>query len=764
VGQHIFLIIPEERRAEEADVLARLRRGERIDHFETVRRAKDGRRIDISLTVSPVRDADGRIIGASKVARDITGRKRAEEALRESEARFRAVAESIPSVVWTSAADGTITYANDRWFRYTGLTAAENARDWARLVLHPDDRERCLAQWSRALADGTEYEIEVRNRRHDGEYRWFLTRAVPIRDPGGRITVWFGTSTDIHDQKRAALEREELLAMTEAARAEAEARLRDVTGLVAIHRDLSGSLRLDDLLPALCRLARELLGSDGATFIVREGDRVRYAAEDAIAPLWAGQTFPITRCISGWVMLADSAAVVEDVHADERIPIEAYEGKFVKSLLMVPVRREHPLGAMGVYWRTRHRATEREQRLLEALAGTAGVAVQNAQLFAEVEAARGRAEAQNRAKDEFLAMLGHELRNPLGAIGSAIAVLNQISKADDATVRPRQIIARQVQHVARLVEDLLDVARISAGRIVLQRRPVDLEEIVERGLASLALAKTTDHDVAFTGEPVTVDGDPARLEQVVWNLLDNATKYTPAGGRILVTLRSEGEEGVLRVEDTGIGMAAELLPRVFEPFTQAEQSLDRAKGGLGLGLTLVKRLVEAHGGTVSASSQGSGQGSVFEVRLPRLADVPSRPGPATAPPAAIPPRRVLVIDDHEDFREALRSLLTLHGHDVEEAEDGLRGLDKLRTARPDVALVDVGLPGLDGYALARAARSYPATMNVTLVALTGYGRPEDRRRALDAGFDAHLVKPVDEDALLRVLASAAESAPSREAS
>jgi PAS domain S-box-containing protein len=278
VGQHIFLIIPEERRAEEADVLARLRRGERIDHFETVRRAKDGRRIDISLTVSPVRDADGRIIGASKVARDITGRKRAEEALRESEARFRAVAESIPSVVWTSAADGTITYANDRWFRYTGLTAAENARDWARLVLHPDDRERCLAQWSRALADGTEYEIEVRNRRHDGEYRWFLTRAVPIRDPGGRITVWFGTSTDIHDQKRAALEREELLAMTEAARAEAEARLRDVTGLVAIHRDLSGSLRLDDLLPALCRLARELLGSDGATFIVREGDRVRYAA------------------------------------------------------------------------------------------------------------------------------------------------------------------------------------------------------------------------------------------------------------------------------------------------------------------------------------------------------------------------------------------------------------------------------------------------------------------------------------------------------
>jgi PAS domain S-box-containing protein len=751
VGRHISLIIPAERRAEEDGVLARLRRGERIDHFETVRRAKDGRKINISLTVSPIKNAEGRIVGASKVARNITERKRAEEALRESEAGFRALAETIPVVVWTCAPDGTITYVNDRWADYTGRTQEQNARDWA-YVVHPDDRDECLTRWSCARADGTEYEVEARQRRHDGEYRWFLTRAVPIRDAEGRITTWVGTSMDTHDQKQAAIEREALLAMTEAARAEAEARLRDVAGLVAMHRDLSGSLRLDDLLPTLCRLARELLGSDGATFILREDDRVRYAAEDAIAPLWAGQTFPISGCVSGWAMREDSAAVVEDIYADKRIAIEAYEKTFVRSLLMVPVRRDNPLGAMGVYWQTRHRATERELRLLEALAGAAGVAVRNAQLFADVETARGRAEAQDRAKDEFLAMLGHELRNPLGAISGAINVLNQIGEADESTVKPREIIARQVQHVTRLVEDLLDVARINAGRIVLQRQPVDLKEVVERGLASLALADTGDHDVAFTGESVAVDGDRARLEQVVWNLLENAMKYTPAGGRILVTLRSEGDDGVLRVEDTGIGLTAELLPQVFEPFVQAERSLDRAKGGLGLGLTLVKRLVEAHGGTVSASSPGLGQGSVFQARLRRLAHMPSRPASATAS-VALPARRVLIIDDHGDFREALRILLTLHGHVVEEAEDGVGGLDKLRTATPDVALVDVGLPKLDGYALARAARACADTVNVTLIALTGYGRPEDQRRALEAGFDAHLVKPVDEKALLRLLAS-----------
>jgi PAS domain S-box-containing protein len=757
VGQHISLIIPPERRAEEEDVLGRLRRGERIHHFETVRRAKDGRRIDISLTVSPIRNAEGRIVGSSKVARDITARKRGEEALRESEARFRVLAGTIPAVVWTCTPEGTITYVNDRWSAYTGRTAEENARDWT-YVVHPEDRDRCVTRWARARTDGTEYEVEARQRRHDGEYRWFLTRAVPIRDAEGRITTWFGTSMDIHDQKQAAIEREAMLAMTEAAREEAETRLRDVVRLASIHRALSGSLRVDDLLTKICGVARELLGADGATFVVREDDCVRYAAEDAIAPLWAGQAFPVSRCISGWAILEDTAAVVEDVYADDRIPVEAYARTFVRSLLMVPVRRESPLGAIGVYWQARHRATEREIRLLEALAGTAGIAVQNAQLFAEVEAARGRAEAQNRAKDEFLAMLGHELRNPLGAINAAINVLNRMSKPDEPTVAPRQIIARQVRHVTRLVEDLLDVARISAGRFALQRRPVDLHEVVERGLSSLALVRTGDHRVAFTGQSVTVDGDRARLEQVVWNLLENAMKYTPAGGRIDVTLRGDGDDAVLRVEDTGIGMTAELLARVFEPFVQAEQSLDRASGGLGLGLTLVKRLVEAHGGTVSASSPGPGGGSVFEVRLPRLTLVPSSTAPETARVAS-PARRVLVIDDHRDFREALRSLLTLHGHAVEEAEDGVEGLHKLRTAIPEVAFVDVGLPGLDGYALARAARAGSDTAGVTLIALTGYGRAEDQRCALEAGFDAHLVKPVDEEALLRVLASSTAGRP-----
>ncbi len=376
----------------------------------------------------------------------------------------------------------------------------------------------------------------------------------------------------------------------------------------------------------------------------------------------------------------------------------------------------------------------------------------------EVEAqsrARGdEAEAANRAKDEFLAMLGHELRNPLGTITNAVTVLDRLA-ADDTARRLTAMIRRQTSHLSRLVDDLLDVARVTSGKIGLQAQPVDLHELAGRCLETLAHAgRTHDHHVARRGGPVHVVGDAARLEQIVNNLVDNALKYTPAGGTVTVVTERAGGDAVLRVRDTGRGISADVLARVFDLFVQEPQTLDRARGGLGLGLTLVKRLVELHGGSVSAGSDGPDRGSEFVVRLPALAHPAGAPaGTAVAGrEATAAPRRVLIVEDGPDARESLRLLLEQAGHVVQTAEDGPTGLAELEAFRPDVALIDFGLPGLDGYALARLAREQPATSGIRLVAVTGYGQADDRQRALDAGFDQHVTKPVDPALLQDLLA------------
>ena len=373
---------------------------------------------------------------------------------------------------------------------------------------------------------------------------------------------------------------------------------------------------------------------------------------------------------------------------------------------------------------------------------------------ARSRARRAEAEAANRAKDEFLAMLGHELRNPLGTITNAATVLERLV-AEGPTQQLTAMIRRQTGHLSRLVDDLLDVARVTSGKIGLQAQPVDLHALAGRCLETLGHAgRTQEHHVALWGGPVHVVGDVARLEQIVNNLVDNALKYTPAGGAVTVVTERVDGDAVLRVRDTGRGISAEVLAHVFDLFVQAPQALDRARGGLGLGLTLVKRLVELHGGSVSASSEGPDRGSEFVVRLPALAHL------SGAPAGTVPAGRdvtaslcrVLIVEDGLDARESLRLLLEHAGHVVETAEDGATGLVKLQAFRPDVALIDIGLPGLDGYALARLARDRPETAAIRLVALTGYGQEDDRQRALASGFDVHLTKPVDPARLAELLA------------
>jgi signal transduction histidine kinase/ActR/RegA family two-component response regulator len=428
------------------------------------------------------------------------------------------------------------------------------------------------------------------------------------------------------------------------------------------------------------------------------------------------------------------------------------EADRIVSCLTVPIiTADAVVGVIYANQSTRRPFGDADEAALVTLADHAAVAVEKARILAREHAARGEAEAASRGKDELLAMLGHELRNPLAAIANAMHVLDTGSPPPELARRAREIIARQNAHLVRLVDDLLDVARVTSGKIALVRRPIDLAPAVRHALASLtASGRTERHRIALDLETAWADVDETRFEQIVNNLVGNAIRFTPAAGAIEITLRAAGGEAVLRVRDTGVGIAPGMLPRVFDLFTQGERGPDRGAGGLGLGLTLVRRIAELHGGRVEAASEGPGHGSTFTVYLPAVATPPAPVAPPEAAARNGAPRRILVVEDNDDAREMLHHLLRLAGHEVLEATDGPSGLEATLRARPDVALVDVGLPGFDGYELARRVRA-TGDSSIYLVALTGYGQPDDRRQAMESGFDAHLVKPVNPEALLAAI-------------
>jgi PAS domain S-box-containing protein len=359
--------------------------------------------------------------------------------------------------------------------------------------------------------------------------------------------------------------------------------------------------------------------------------------------------------------------------------------------------------------------------------------------------AEGALRAADRAKDEFLAMLGHELRNPIGALASAVRILDLQEPSANLVSRARAVIGRQLDQLSRLVDDLLDASRVTSAKMRLSRRRLDLSQVVKETIEVLRTRGIVDrHQLTFSGSQACIDADETRIEQIVTNLVGNALKFTPPGGAITVNVRSDGQYASLAVKDTGVGISAEILPTIFDLFVQSERSLDRSEGGLGIGLTLVRRLVELHGGTVQATSDGAGMGSTFTVRLPAITD-PLRDTDEQLPglAAAHKPRRVLIVEDNDDAREMLSILLRTDGHEVEVAHDGPSGLRAALTFRPDIGLLDLGLPGFDGYTLARNIRAHAEGKLIYLVALTGYGQSEDRLRSEQAGFDELVVKPVD---------------------
>ena len=374
-----------------------------------------------------------------------------------------------------------------------------------------------------------------------------------------------------------------------------------------------------------------------------------------------------------------------------------------------------------------------------------------------LEAYRDResAEHDSRMKDEFLALVAHELRNPLGAISVAAQVLKVIHTRASRTAA-HEVIARQVGHITRLVDDLLDIERVVSGKIRLKRQPLNLADLVRAAVATLSADARLDRQIDVCTEPAWVDGDAVRIQQVVMNILTNAVKYTPPAGRILVALRAEGDDAVLSVEDSGFGIAPSLLPFIFDIYVQADHPVERARGGLGIGLALVRRLVGLHGGTVVASSDGEGKGSTFTVRLKKIPSAEMASGVSVPRERRAKPRRVLLIEDSGEAREKLRSLLELAGHVVYHTTDGIRGIELLNVVRPHVGIIDMTLPGMDGYQVARRIREKPQGRGMLLLALTGQVSTGDSVHWLEHGFDYHLIKPVDQDYLARLIGDAAE--------
>jgi signal transduction histidine kinase/DNA-binding response OmpR family regulator len=568
-------------------------------------------------------------------------------------------------------------------------------------------------------------------------------------------------------QIRRQAEQEVALAREQAARAAAEEATRRSTFLSEASTVLANSLNLEATARALLNLAVPRLGDlAGVTIVESPGDPWQTALAWACDPDQPPHTTTLAADTAPHDALRDAIdrvladgrpevlAVLDVPYPPAAEPAPAPACMLHDAVVLPLFARGRTLGVLTLAMGPSCRAySPSDLALAEELAGRAAVALDNARLYREIQEA-------DRRKDEFLALLGHELRNPLAPIRNAVEILRQPDAPADTAAWAREIIDRQVRQVVRLVDDLLDVSRVTRGKIGLRRERLVAGRIVADAVeTSRPLVEQRGHRLTVTlpAEPLWLDADPTRLAQVLANLLNNAAKYTPDGGDIALTVEAEDDEVAFRVRDTGVGIPGGLLRSVFDPFTQLDPGQDRASGGLGIGLTLVKRLAELHGGRVRAHSNGPGQGSEFTVWLPR-ADAPRNGDVSSAAPAAsgrrATPRRVLVVEDNRDAAESLATLLRMCGHDVRTVHDGLEALSTAERFRPEVVLCDLGLPGLEGCEVVRRMRRMEGFAKVPMVALTGFGQEEDRRRAREAGFDRHFTKPVDPDDLLHLIDAA----------
>jgi PAS domain S-box-containing protein len=731
----------------------RAARGELVNGAEVKFVFDDGRVRHIYGNAVPLRNLDGSVRGCVAAFTDVTPLKQADEALRRSEAQFRQLADSMAQIVWTARPDGNIDYLNRRWTEFSGLPQTVSNDAWGQ-ILHPDDAQPASQRWAACLQSGTPFEMEIRLMdRRQQSYRWHLIRTVPVHDEAGKVVRWFGTGTDIHEQKRAE-QSAHFLAEASAALAvvvDYQSTLQKIANLAVPHFADWSAVDLANDDGTLCRLAVAHQDPDKIALVhqlMHDYPPDPRSAVGAFAVLRTGKP----------EILSDILDELLVQHTQDERHLHLIRSLGLKSYLCVPlIVSGKTLGVLTFATaESRRRYSQADLAVAVDLANRAAVAIENNQLYQALRDA-------DRRKDEFLATLAHELRNPLAPIRNAVELMRHANGQSAMMEQARSMVERQVNHMVRLVDDLLDISRITIGKLQLRKERVELATVVQSAVEvarPLVEAQGQELTVVLPPEPVHLDADPTRLAQVFANLLDNAAKYTDKRGHIWLTAERHDGEIMVAVRDTGIGITAEHLPYLFEMFSQVTPALERSPGGLGIGLALVKGLVELHGGSVEARSDGIGLGSEFTVRLPiveapvqatqKLVDDREKPGYGNK-------YRMLIADDMPDSVDSLAMMLRMTGHDILTANDGLEAVQTAATFRPDVALLDIGMPRMNGYEVARHIRAQPWGKNTVLVALSGWGQEKDKRRSTEAGFDHHLTKPVEPAALERLLAGLREA-------
>ena len=658
-------------------------------------------------------------------------------ARRQGEDRYRFLADAVPQVVWTARPDGTVDHTNARWHEFTGLTAEQTrAGGGIAAAVPPDDLPAAAAAWAAAVASGRPFEAEHRLRGRDGSDRWHLVRAVPRLDADGRVAQWVGTAVDIDDRRRAESEHRRTLEQLDAILSHMSEGLAVADGTGHLLSVNAAGLRIhgiDDLA--------ELPGR-----VQDLPRRIEFATLDD-HPLPADR-WPLARVMAGETF----------TEYQVRVHRPANGRRWVGSYAGVPIRNVRGEIEMAV-------VTFRD------VTAQARAEAELAQAKRDADQARDAAEAANRSKDDFLATLSHELRTPLNAILGWTQLLRGDLGDGTGRIEPDDLrqglatIDRNARSQAQLIEDLLDVSRIVSGNLRLSRGPADLGAILAAAVDVVRPAadgRKVHLSVAAGPAQLPLVCDADRIQQVAWNLLANAVKFTPAGGRVTATTGPADGGVELVVTDTGQGIRPDFLPHVFDRFRQADGTASRQHGGLGLGLAIVRHLVGQHGGRVTAASDGDGRGSTFRVWLPggepeaATAGVPADAVPLTG--VSLAGTAVLVVDDEPDARSVLAALLRREGAVVTAVASAAEAVAAVVNTRPAVVVSDIGMPGQDGFGLIAAIRQLPADVGgrTPAVALTAYARTDDRDRALAAGFDAHLAKPLDAAALLSTVSTLAQ--------
>ena len=712
IGKHISLVIPKERIAEEDTIIASLRAGQRIEHFETERVRKDGRRVIVSLNVSPIRDESGNVVGASKIARDVTKQRALEEREREllaqaaeANTKFQAFFEQGALFAGIMDLDGTLLEPNRLSWEGCGFTRDQVVGKpfwecpwWSPSPALADQIKKASTE----AAAGITFHAEMAYFIGDGSQRFVDIMIQPIRDETGKVRFLAPTGTDITDRKRAEADREKFVTLVENS------------------TDFIGMCDLNGVPLFVNRAGLELVGLDS----------IEQARLTPVSDFF----FPEDQHL---IMNEFFPAVMEQGHGEIEIRFRHFKtGKarwMAYKVLRLSDNENQPIAFATVS----QDITERKQ-LEDDLRRLASD-------LSEVD----------RRKNEFLATLAHELRNPLAPMGNMLEVLKRADGDVEILKRARDTMERQLHQMVRLVDDLLDLSRITHDRLELRKSEIELSSVIQQAVeVAKPLLDTANHElqVVLPLEPVYLNADSARLAQVFGNLLNNSCKYTKPNGTISVKVELVDREVLVIVRDNGAGIPHDKLQSIFNMFTQVDQTDERSQGGLGIGLTLVKRLVELHGGSVEARSAGEGEGSEFVVRLPVVVGAIDRmPLDQDVKHESTSTHRILIVDDNRDSAESLSMLLEITGNVTFMAHDGFEAIESIEKYRPEVVLLDIGLPKLNGHEVCRRVREQEWGKDIVVIALTGWGQEEDRRKSEEAGFNGHLVKPVDYDLLIELL-------------